>query len=101
MTVLSSHQPLTDIRILFPLNILRTNEQNLVKSCPFVLKILRKKEILTLFKGCNCVTNLGKMMHNIPNLNVVNIDMYINIIQAAQCSYFFLFFLSFLFFPIF
>ena len=36
--------------------------QNLVKFCPFILKILSKKQFLTSIKGVNFVEHLRKMM---------------------------------------
>ena len=50
--------------------------QNLVNFNPFVLKILSKNKILISIKGCNSVTNLRKKMHNNPNLDLVNINVY-------------------------
>ena len=41
-----------------------------------VLKILSRKEILTLIKGHKSITNLRKMMCNNPNLDLVNINAY-------------------------
>ena len=61
--------------------------QNLVKFCPFVLKILsgneKKKilsgnEILTSIKGHNSVANLQKMTLYDPNLDLVNANVYTN-----------------------
>ena len=37
-------------------------KQNLVKFCPFILKILSKKQFLTSIKGGNSVEHLQKMM---------------------------------------
>ena len=45
--------------------------------CPFVLEILSRNEILTSVKGHNSVTNVPKMMHNNPNVDLVNINAYI------------------------
>ena len=50
--------------------------QNLVKFCPFVLKILSGNEILTSFTGCNSVANLRKMMRNNLNLDLINVNVY-------------------------
>ena len=50
--------------------------QNVVKFCPFVLKILSGNEIQTSIKGCNSVTNLRKMTVHEPNLDLVNINVY-------------------------
>ena len=49
---------------------------NSFKFCQFVLKILRRIEILTSIKGQNYVTNLRKMMVNKPNLDLVNIKLH-------------------------
>ena len=46
--------------------------QNLVKLCPFILKILSKNQILTSIKGHNSVANLRKIMLYIPNIDLVN-----------------------------
>ena len=43
----------------------------------FVLKILGGNKILTSIKGHNSVTNLQKITGNNPNLDVVNINAYI------------------------
>ena len=50
--------------------------QNLVEFCPLILKILSGNEILILIKGCNSLANLHIMMHNNPNLDLVNIDVH-------------------------
>ena len=50
--------------------------QNLVTFCQFLLKILRKNKILASIKSRNSVTNLRKMMHNNPNVDLVNIIGY-------------------------
>ena len=50
--------------------------QNLVKFCPFILKIWSKNKILVSIKGRNFVANLRKtMIYNI-NINLVNDDVY-------------------------
>ena len=50
--------------------------QNLLKFCPFILKIWSKNKILTLFKGRYSVANLRKIMHYIPNLDLVNDNVH-------------------------
>ena len=45
--------------------------QNLVKFCPFVLKILSKNQILTSIKGRNSDASFGKMMLYNPNVDLV------------------------------
>ena len=52
--------------------------QNLMKFCPFVLKILSGNKILTSIKGHNSITNLRKMTGNNPNLDLVAINTYKN-----------------------
>ena len=54
--------------------------QNLVKFCPLVLKILSRNEILTSIKGHNSVANLLKMTLYNPNLDLVNANVYTNIL---------------------
>ena len=49
--------------------------QNLVKFCPFFLKMLSENLILTNAKGHNAATNLQKMTGNNPNLDVVNMNV--------------------------
>ena len=50
--------------------------QNLVKFCPFILKILNKNRILTSIKGRNSVTNLRKMTIYNTNVDLVNDNVY-------------------------
>ena len=50
--------------------------QNLVKFCPFVLKILSRNEILTSIKGHNSVANLQKITLYNPNLDLINVNVY-------------------------
>ena len=50
--------------------------QNLVKFCPFIVKILDKNNILTSIKGCNSVIILQKMTVKNPNLDLVNVNVY-------------------------
>ena len=51
--------------------------QNLVKFCPFILKLWSKNEILESIKGRNSVANLRKktMIYN-TNIDLVNDDVY-------------------------
>ena len=46
------------------------HDENLVKFCPFVLKILSGHKILTIFKGHNSLTNLQKLIHYNPKLDL-------------------------------
>ena len=50
--------------------------QNLVKFCPFILKILSKNQFLTSIKGRNSVENLRKMMLYNPNVDLANDNVY-------------------------
>ena len=51
--------------------------QNLVKFCPFILKIWSKNQILeSNFKGRNSVANLGKTTIYNTNVDLVNDDVY-------------------------
>ena len=50
--------------------------QNLVRFCPFVLKILSGNKILTSIKGRNSVKILRKMTGNNPKLDLVNVDVH-------------------------
>ena len=51
--------------------------QHLVKLCPFILKICRKKsQILTSVKGRNSVANLRKMTLFNPNIDLVIDTVY-------------------------
>ena len=45
--------------------------QNLVKFCPFILKISSKNKILASFKGRNSVANLRKMTLYNPKVDLV------------------------------
>ena len=52
--------------------------QNLVKFCPFILKIWSKNLILESIKGRNSVANLQKKHNNFfTNVDLVNDDVYI------------------------
>ena len=48
--------------------------QNLVKFCPFILKIWSKNLILESIKGRNSVANLQKIYFT--NVDLVNDDVY-------------------------
>ena len=50
--------------------------QNLVKFCPFILKIWSKNLILESIKGCNSVANLLKTTIYSTNVDLVNDDVY-------------------------
>ena len=50
--------------------------QNLVKFCPFILKIWSKNLILESIKGRNSVANLRKTTIYFTNVDLVNDDVY-------------------------
>ena len=50
--------------------------QNLVKFCPFILKILSKKQFLTSIKVCNSVEHLRKMMLYNTYIDLANDHVY-------------------------
>ena len=50
--------------------------QNLVKFCPFILKIWSKNPILTSIKGRSSVANLRKTMIYNTNVDLVDDDVY-------------------------
>ena len=50
--------------------------QNLVKLCPFILKIWSKNLILESIKGRNSVANLRKTTIYFTNVDLVNDDVY-------------------------
>ena len=51
--------------------------QNLVKFCPFILKIWSKNLILESIKGRNSVANLRKKNNDLhTNIDLVNDDVY-------------------------
>ena len=52
--------------------------QNLVLFCQFVLKILRKNQILTSIKDRNSVANLRKTKIYDTNLDLVTDNVYTN-----------------------
>ena len=51
--------------------------QNLIKFCPFFLKILSKNQILTSIKGHNSVANLRKTKINNTNLDLLTDNVHI------------------------
>ena len=57
--------------------------QNLVKFCPFVLKISRGNEILTSIKGHNSVANLRYLPLYNPNLVIINVNVYTNLVKLC------------------
>ena len=50
--------------------------QNLVKFCPFILKIWSENQILESIKGRNSVANLRKTTIYNTNVDLVNDDVY-------------------------
>ena len=50
--------------------------QNLIKFCPFILKIWSKKQILELIKGRDSVANLRKTTIYNTNIDLVKDDVY-------------------------
>ena len=50
--------------------------QNLIKFCPFILKIWSKNLILESIKGHNSVANLRKTTIYFTNVDLVNDDVY-------------------------
>ena len=58
--------------------------QNSVKFRQLFLNILSGNEILTPIKGHNSVINLWKLMCNIPNLDIVNINAYAKLGQILS-----------------
>ena len=51
-------------------------KQNLVKFCPFIVKIWSKNQILTSMKGRKSVANLRKKMIYNTKVDLVNDDVY-------------------------
>ena len=51
-------------------------KQNLVKFCPFILKIWSKHQILTSIEGRNSVAKLRKTTIYNTNVDLVNDDVY-------------------------
>ena len=50
--------------------------QNLVKFCPFILKVWSNNLILETIKGRNSVANLQKTTICFTNVDLVNDDVY-------------------------
>ena len=50
--------------------------QNLIKFCPFILKIRSKNQILESIKGRSSVANLRKTMIYNTNIDLVNDDVH-------------------------
>ena len=50
--------------------------QNLVKFCPFILKIWSKNQILESIKGRNSVATLQNTTIYYTNIDLVNDDVY-------------------------
>ena len=50
--------------------------QNLINFGQFIQKIFSGNKILSITKGHNCVVYLQKLMRNIPNLDLVNVNAY-------------------------
>ena len=50
--------------------------QNLIKFCPFILKIWSKNQILASIKGHNSVANLRSTTIYNTNIDLVNDDVY-------------------------
>ena len=50
--------------------------QNLIKFCPFILKIWSKNLILESIKGRNSVANLQNTTIYFTNIDLVNDDVY-------------------------
>ena len=50
--------------------------QNLIKFCPFILKIWSKNQILESIKGRNSVANLRKITIYNKNIDLVNDGVY-------------------------
>ena len=50
--------------------------QNLIKFCPFILKIWSKNQILEPIKGHNSVANLQKKKFYHTKIDLVNDDVY-------------------------
>ena len=53
----------------------------MVKFCLLVLKILIGNEILTSIKGRNSVANLGNLTIYNPNLDIINVNVYTNLVK--------------------
>ena len=62
--------------MLYNPNVDLVNDKNLVKFCPFILKIWSKNLILESIKGRNSVANLRKTTIYFTNFDLVNDDVY-------------------------
>ena len=58
--------------------------QNLVKLCPFILKIWSKNLFLESIKGRNSVANLRKTTIYFTNVDLVNDDVHTNLVLFCQ-----------------
>ena len=58
--------------------------QNLVRLCPFFLKILRGNQILTSIQGRNSIKILRKITGNSSKLDLVNVDVHKNLVRFYQ-----------------
>ena len=58
--------------------------QNLIKFCPFILKIWSKNQILESIKGRNSVANLRKTMIYNTNIDLVNMMFIQNLVLFCQ-----------------
>ena len=59
---------------------------NLVKFCPFILKIWSKNQSLTSIKGRNSVANWRKTKIYYTNVDLVNSNMYTKFVNLSICS---------------
>ena len=62
--------------------------QNLVKFCPFNLKILSENQILTSMKGHNSFANLRTMTFYVANVDLVHDNVYtkFGLILSTHCQ---------------
>ena len=58
--------------------------QNLVKLCTFIIKILNKNQYLGSIKGHNSIANLQKKTIYNTNLDLVNDNVYTNLVKFFQ-----------------
>ena len=61
--------------------------QNLVKFCPLVLKILSGNKVLTSIKGRNSFANLRNLTFYNPNLDTINVNVYIKFGYILSISF--------------
>ena len=57
---------------------------NLVKFCPFILKIWSKTQILASVKGHNSVAKLQKKTHYKSNVDLVNDNVHTKLSNCSQ-----------------